>query len=154
MSSWKSFEERVMTSYVILSMFSVIFSTFYIRNRRVLEQLLMILEHLYCFLYLSHVILFFLKHSKSKVFWCNLRRNHANRQSKTSEDLWRLWKDQEWRFKWPQKTLQREKFCSQVPTYLIWKQTPKRTKKHIFMHRNELTGAPIMHFMHTHVLWA
>lgn len=39
--------------YVILSIFSVIFSRFYHKNIGVLDQLSMILGHFYCFLYLS-----------------------------------------------------------------------------------------------------
>jgi len=42
-------------------------------------------------------------------------------KARTSEDLRRPWEDQEWRFKSPRKTLQREEFCSQVPRQLIWK---------------------------------
>lgn len=41
-----------MSSNVILSMFLVILSRFYIQNREVLMQLLMISEYLKCFLYL------------------------------------------------------------------------------------------------------
>jgi hypothetical protein len=43
---------------------------------------------------LKYVVLFFLKHSNFMVFRCNSRRNRANRQIKTSEDLWRPWKDE------------------------------------------------------------
>jgi len=39
--------------YVILSIFSVFFSRFHQQNRRVLDQLPIILGHLYYFLYLS-----------------------------------------------------------------------------------------------------
>jgi hypothetical protein len=55
---------------LFLACFLVIFSRFYIQNRGVLEQLLMISGNLQCFLYLSHVILLFPKHSNSRVF-CN-----------------------------------------------------------------------------------
>jgi len=49
-------------------------------------------------------------------------------KSRTSEDLWRLWQDQEWRFKRPQETLRWEELCSQVPRKVIWRRTPKTTK--------------------------
>jgi len=48
----------------------VIYNMFFIQNKEVLEQFSMIL--------LSYVILFLTKHSNSRVFWCNSRRNHAN----------------------------------------------------------------------------
>jgi len=75
------------SSYVILSIF---FSHFYlvlIQNKRVLEHLPMVFGTFCNVLYLSHVILVFPKHNSFRVFWCNSRRNHANRQNKTS---WRL----------------------------------------------------------------
>jgi len=49
-------------------------------------------------------------------------------KSRTSEDLWRLWEDQEWRFNRHQKTLQREEFCSRVPRQVISRQKPKTTE--------------------------
>jgi len=36
-------------------------------------------------------------------------------KSRTSEELSRLWEDQEWRFKRPRETLHRKELCSQVP---------------------------------------
>jgi len=38
--------------------------------------------------------------------------------SKKSEDLHGPWEDEEWGLKRPQKTLQTEEFCSQVPRQL------------------------------------
>jgi len=49
-------------------------------------------------------------------------------KSRTSDDLWRLQKDQEWRFKRPQEILQWEEFCSQIPKQVIWRQTHKTTE--------------------------
>jgi len=72
-----------------------------------------------------HVILVFPKHINSKVFWCNLRRNHANRQSKASWRFVKKWKDNEWRFKRPLKTLQEGEILFQVPRQVLWKKTPK-----------------------------
>jgi len=46
-------------------------------------------------------------------------------KSRTSEELWRLWEDQEWRFKRPQETLQWKEFCSQVPRQIIWRRRLK-----------------------------
>jgi len=46
------------------------------------------------FFIFESAILLFPKHSYFRVFWCNSRRNHANRQNKTSEDLWRPWEDE------------------------------------------------------------
>jgi hypothetical protein len=50
-------------------------------------------------------------------------------QNKPFEDLCGPWEDEEWRFKWPHKNLQREEFCSQVPRHLTLNQTPKKAKK-------------------------
>jgi len=47
------------------------------------------------------------------------------RKSRTTEDLWRLWEDQEWKFKRPQDTLQSEEFYSQVSRQFIWWRRPK-----------------------------
>jgi len=49
-------------------------------------------------------------------------------KSRTSEDLWRLWEEQEWRFKRPHETLQWEEFYSQVPGQVIWRRRPKTTE--------------------------
>jgi len=46
-------------------------------------------------------------------------------KSRTSEDLWRLWEDQEWRFKRAWETLQWEELCFQVPREVIWRRRPK-----------------------------
>jgi len=46
-------------------------------------------------------------------------------KSRTSEDLWRLCENQEWRFNRPQETLQWEELCSQVPRQVIWRRRPK-----------------------------
>jgi len=51
------------------------------------------------------------------------------RQSKTSEDLCGTWEDEESRFNRAQRTLQSEELCSQVPSHLTLKQTPKNAKK-------------------------
>lgn len=51
------------------------------------------------FYIVESVFLFFQKHSNFRVFRCNSKRNDANRRSKTSKDLWRPWKNEEWRFK-------------------------------------------------------
>jgi len=120
----------VMTGHLILFLvcFSVIFCMFYIQNWGVLTQLLIISR--YCnvfYIWVCNSILS--KHSNFRVFWCNSRRNHANRQNKTFKDFWRPWEDEEWRFKRPRKALQNEEDYSQVPRHLIWKQTPKKTKK-------------------------
>jgi hypothetical protein len=46
-------------------------------------------------------------------------------KSRTTEELSRLWEDQEWRFKRPHETLHREEFCSQVSRQFIWRRRPK-----------------------------
>jgi len=126
-------------------------------NRRVLEQLHMVFGTFVMFSILSHVILVFPKHSNFRMFWCNSRRNHANRKSKTIEDLWRLWEDHEWRFKRSQKTLQREELYSQIQRHLILKQTPKKTKKQMILYwidhpcalgMEKYAYAPAMHLAH------
>jgi len=83
---------------------------------------------------MSYVILLFPKHSNSRVFWCNSRRNHANWQCKTSKDLWRLWEDHEWRFNRLQKTLQRDEFFSRSQDILHRSKHPKKMMKWILMH--------------------
>jgi len=69
------------------------------------------------------------------VFCCNSRRNHAYWQSKTSEDLWSLWEEEEWRFKWSQKTWQREELCSQAQDILYRSKHPKRQWNRCFQYR-------------------
>jgi len=39
------------------------------------------------FFIFEYVIIFFPEHTNSRVFWCNSKRNHANRQNKTSEKI-------------------------------------------------------------------
>jgi len=64
------------------------------------------------FFIFESIIIFFPKH---RIFVVIHEKNYAYRQSKTSEDLWSPWEDEEWKFKRPQKTLQREELCFQVP---------------------------------------
>ena len=75
-------------------------------------------------------------------FVVNSWRNHAYQLSKTFENLWSPWEYEECRFKMPQKTLQREKFCSQFVIHLTYKQTPKKAKKQAFLALNDTHMRP------------
>jgi len=56
------------------------------------------------------------------------------------KDLCGPWEDEDWRFKRPHKTLQKEEFCSQVPRHLTLKKTPRQVEKHRAWRRS--TEAP------------
>jgi len=114
-----------MSSYVILSIF---FSHFYlvlIQDIGVLEKLYMVFKT-FCNIFISsHVILVFPKHNNSRVFWCNSRRNHSNRKTKSSLRFEKTLDNYEWRFKRPLKKLQEGEILLTVPRKVIWNKTPK-----------------------------
>jgi hypothetical protein len=126
-----NFMLHMMINHLILFLacFWVIFGRFYQQNIGVLDQLPMTLGHLYCFLFLSMQFYSSRYIAILGCSWCNSQRIKQIRQSKTSEDLCGPWEDEEWIFKRPQKTLQREELCSQVPRHLTLKNTPKQAKK-------------------------
>jgi len=84
------------------------------------------------------LILFFSKHRNFRVFWCNLRRNDANRKSKTSEDLRRLSEDQRMKIQEPSKE---GEILFPSSRHLIWKKTPKKRRNMRFSTRTALTCA-------------
>jgi len=49
-------------------------------------------------------------------------------KSRTSEDLCRFWKKQEWKFKRPHETLPCKELCFQFSRQVIWRRRPKTTK--------------------------
>jgi len=102
---------------------------------------------------LSHVVLLFPKHSNSMVFWCNSRRNHTNRQSKTFDDLWRLWEDREWRLKMPQKILQRVELCSQVLRHLLLKKNQNRRRNRCYARENTMGASCMIHVLQAWTMW-
>jgi len=67
------------------------------------------------FFIFESVILVFLKHSNFRGFFEVIHEEIMQISKwRTSEDLWRLWEEQEWSFKRPHETLQWEEFYSQV----------------------------------------